>query len=443
MSSGTKISPQNVHESISRYLLGDVFPFVLDIDRSHGNYLWDSRSDRELLDCFSFIASNPLGFNHPALNDAEFEKRLLRCAKIKPSNSDLYTVEMAEFVDTFAKVARPPQFKHLFFVEGGTLAVENALKAAFDWKIRSNWQNGISGEVGTQVIHFREGFHGRSGYSLSLTNTADPRKTKLFPKFPWPRIVNPKCKFPLEGDNLAAVIALERQAEQEIRDVCRDNGPDIAALIVEPIQGEGGDNHFRPEFHQTLRRLADEFQFILIYDEVQSGVGLTGRMWAYLHYGIVPDMVTFGKKMQVCGFMSTDRVDSVADNVFVEKSRINSTWGGSLVDMVRATRYLEVIEGDRLVENAESIGSLLQDELGSLTRDFSGMVSNARGKGLMCAFDLPTTDLRDKFVHGVRDRGAIVLACGLVSVRLRPALTFSQENVAKLASVFRDTLKAL
>jgi L-lysine 6-transaminase len=434
------IAPGEVHDRISRYLLPDVFPFVLDLERSRGNHLYDSKGKRFFLDAFSFIASNPLGYNHPGLNVAQFEEKLLRAAKLKPSNSDLYSVEMAEFVDAFAKYALPEGFSHLFFVEGGTLAVENALKTAFDWKIRRNWKKGISGERGTKIIHLKEAFHGRSGYSLSLTNTADPRKTKLFPKFDWPRVLNPKLRFPLTDEVLAKVREAESESIAQIKQVLVDHPDDIAALILEPIQGEGGDNHFSPEYHRALRSLCDEAEILLIYDEVQSGVGLTGKMWAFEHYGVKPDIFCFGKKMQVCGICATSRIDDVEDNVFHERSRINSTWGGGLVDMVRAQRYLEIIHEEGLVENAARIGGLLLNRLEKLSEEFPELLSNSRGKGLMCAVDLPTPELRQRVITSSLEEGLIILGCGTHSIRVRPSLTFTSDNVDELMTILRKVL---
>lgn len=430
-----------VHDRIGHYMLSDVFPFVLDLERSRGNHIYDSRGKRFLLDAFSFIASNPIGFNHPGLNIPEFEEKLLRTAKVKPSNSDLYTKEMAEFVETFARVAMPKEMKYLFFVEGGTLAVENALKTAFDWKIRLNQKRGAVEEKGTQIIHLTEAFHGRSGYSISMTNTADSRKTKLFPKFNWPRISNPKVKFPLNEENLNAVIAAEEKSLNEIRDVLAKNPGDVAAIILEPIQGEGGDNHFRKEYHQALRKICDENDLLLIYDEVQSGVGLTGKMWAFQHFGVVPDILCFGKKTQVCGIVVGPKIDEVENNVFKERSRINSTWGGSLVDMVRAQRYLEIIEEDKLVENAAQVGELLQAELCNLQSKYPEVLSNARGMGLMCAIDVVTPERRAKIIETTLKHGAIVLGCGVHSIRLRPSLTFTHDNVLELIAALELGIK--
>src|SRR5262249_22653026 len=283
------------------------------------------------------------------------------------------------FVETLDRFAIPKHLPHLFLVEGGALGIENALKAAFDWKVQKNFARGYTVERGTQVIHFKQAFHGRSGYTLSLTNT-DPVKTQYFPKFSWPRIDNPKITFPLEGENLEAVIRAEKLAVAQIERAFLDNPDDIAALLIEPIQGEGGDNHFRPEFFGELRRLADTYDAMLIVDEVQAGVGITGKMWAHEHMGVKPDMLCFGKKLQMGGVMCGTRIHEVDTNVFRKSGRINSTWGGNLADMVRATAYLEIIQEEDLIGNAARMGEVLLAGLHAIQRKHASLVSNVRGR---------------------------------------------------------------
>ncbi|MFQ5768848.1 MAG: aminotransferase class III-fold pyridoxal phosphate-dependent enzyme, partial [Acidobacteriota bacterium] len=317
------MTPENVMKTLKRVMLVDGFDLVLDLERSSGSRLVDARNGRSYLDMFSMFASQPLGLNHPRLMEAEFRDRLGRTAVHKPSNSDIYTQELAEFVETFSSRAAPAWMRHLFLVSGGALAVENALKVAFDWKVRKNLARGKIDLQGSQVIHFKDCFHGRSGYTLSLTNT-DPNKTLYFPKFNWPRVSNPKMIFPCEGENLAQVVQAEEEALAEIEAAISLEGDDIAALILEPIQGEGGDHHFRPEFMGALRKICDEHEIFFILDEVQTGLGMTGRWWAHEHHGVRPDAIVFGKKTQVCGIAVGPRVDEVADNCFTVSSRINS-----------------------------------------------------------------------------------------------------------------------
>ncbi len=435
-----KLTPEDVFPTLNEHMLVDGYSeIVVDLQKSEGNYIYDSLSGRKYLDMFSYFATAPIGHNHPAMHDLEFKEKILSVAIMKPSNSDFYSTEMAEFVQTFSKYAIPEHLPYLFLVSGGALAVENALKAAFDWKVRRNFQKGIKEEKGSQVIHFKEAFHGRSGYTLSLTNT-DKRKTKYFPKFNWPRITNPKILFPFNEVNLDKVVALENQAIDEIKAAIHECGDDIAAMIIEPIQGEGGDNHFRKEFFQKLRTVADESDILLIFDEVQTGIGLTGKMWCYEHFGVNPDMLVFGKKTQVCGFLCSKRIDEVDDNVFHESGRLNSTWGGNLVDMVRFRKYLEIIVTDKLIENTCNVGEYFLTELLQLEDEFDTIVSRVRGRGFMIAFDLPNSEIRNQFLSKTYENGLIALPSGERSIRFRPSLNLPRELVDETLRILRESL---
>ena len=226
-----------------------------------------------------------------------------------------------------------------------------------DWKVQKNFAKGYTKEKGFKVLHFEHAFHGRSGYTLSLTNTL-PAKTKWFAKFDWPRVSLPQINFPYSDANHDDLLRREALSIEQIKKAFEVNKDDICAIIIEPIQSEGGDNHVRREFLEQLRVLADENEAMLIYDEVQTGVGLTGKFWCHEHFGenARPDILAFGKKMQVCGILAGKRVDEIENNVFHVSSRINSTWGGSLVDMVRSSKIMEIIEEDNLCDNAAENG---------------------------------------------------------------------------------------
>jgi L-lysine 6-transaminase len=435
------IDPKKVHATISKYMLADGFDLVLDLKKSKGCRIFDSRREKFLLDCFSFFASAPLGCNHPDLTTPEFLKKIGEIAVNKPTNSDLYTTEMADFVEAFGKYAVPKHFHHLFFISGGALAIENGLKTAFDWKIRKNFENGRKKELGNQVIHFKDSFHGRTGYTLSMTNTFNQNKIKYFPKLTWPRVANPKISFPVNNKNLSDVKKLEKQSIEEINQAIEKNPDDIAALIIEPIQGEGGDNHFRNEFFVELRKICDENEIMFILDEVQSGVGLTGKMWAYQHFDFKPDILAFGKKTQVCGIMVSKRVEEIKDNVFSVPSRLNSTWGGNLVDMVRCQKYLEIIDEQKLIKNAEKQGKNLLNGLVEFEEKYPKVVSNSRGRGLMCAFDLPNTNQRDGLQKQLYSHGLIVVTCGEKTIRFRPPLIISDDEINEAIGIIDKTLK--
>ncbi|MFN0135454.1 MAG: L-lysine 6-transaminase [Phycisphaerae bacterium] len=414
------ISAKDTIEVLSSRILVDGFHLVVDLERSRGSKLHDARTGRNYLDFYSFFASQPVGYNHPRMHDPEFQARLLLAATTKVANPDVYTQFYAEFVKTTEEVVGVPGFDHFFFIDGGALAVENALKAAFDWKIRKNLKAG-RGELGSRVIHFKQAFHGRTGYTLSLTNTSDPRKTMYFPKFDWPRVDNPMINFELpEPQRSQDVAAREAESVRQILDAITKHPHDCACILIETIQGEGGDNHFRPEFFKKLREICDQHELLLIFDEVQCGIGITGKAWAFEHHSIAPDIICFGKKMQICGIMANRRLDEV-DSVFAVPSRINSTFGGNLADMVRATQYLKIIRDENLFDHAAAAGVHLLDGLLRLKSKHK-CVTNVRGRGLMCAIDLPDGKFRDAVRSAAQERQLMVLSCGDQSIRFRPLL---------------------
>ena len=434
------VKPEQVHEIISKHMLADGFDIVLDLKNSKGVTLVDEKTGDEYLDFFTFFASSPLGMNHPFLHSEEVKEVLANVAVNKPSNSDIYTTYMADFVDTFARIAKPDYMKYLFFVAGGALAVENGLKVAFDWKVRKNFLKGYSEEKGHKVIHFKQAFHGRSGYTMSLTNT-DPMKVKYFPKFDWPRITNPKVTFPIEN-HLEKIIKTENQAIEEIYTAIKNNPDDIAVIIIEPIQGEGGDNFFRKEFFEKLREIADKNEILLMFDEVQTGFGLTGKFWAHEHY-VKPDIVSFGKKAQVCGIMVSDRIDDIKDHCFKVSSRINSTWGADLTDMVRSKFILEVIENENLVENSNNVGIYLKSKLMQLQNEFPLLINNVRGLGLMCSFDFKNSEIRDQFKNAAMKNKLLILGCGEKSIRFRPALNVTESEIDKGLNIIKNVLSLM
>ena len=394
----------DVINRLSKYIITDGFHVVVDPDRSQGSWIVDAETGRKYLDCYSQFASQPLGWNYEPLLKAR--EHLGEVALHKIANSDMYSVDYVEFVEKFAEIT--PDFSHYFFIDGGALGVENALKAVFDWKAQKCGIRNQESINNLDVVHFYKAFHGRTGYTLSLTNT-ELNKTKRFPQFNWSTIYD--------------IDKLDQYMHH-----------DVAAIIVEPIQGEGGDRHFDPQVFHELRSLADSYDSMLIFNEVQTGLGATGKMWAYEHVGIVPDMMCFGKKTQVCGFCSTDRIDEVKENVFSTSGRINSTWGGNIVDMVRFTYIIDIIQKENLIENAAQVGGYFMNALSQLKG-----LKNVRGKGLMIAFDLATTTERDKLKSIIQEK-MLVLTCGTKSIRLRPALTFSKEEADNACHILEHAL---
>ncbi|MAE29261.1 MAG: L-lysine 6-transaminase [Planctomycetes bacterium] len=434
------LSPKEVHGTLKRHQLVDGYPFVLDLEKSHGCYLHDAATGQEHLDFFTSFASWPIGYGHPGLEDKDFRRELESAALTKVANSDIYTVPMARFVSAFATEVTPEGFPHHFWVSGGALAVENALKVAFDWKAQKLGVDKCNDGNDLVILHFRQAFHGRSGYTMSLTNT-DPTKVALFPKFAWPRVSNPAIEFDLDGGIANDVEAAEAQSVAEIEQAFVDYAGRIAAIIIEPLQGEGGDNHFRTEFFARLRAFADEHEALLIFDEVQTGFFGSGKPWLWQHHGVRPDVVAFGKKSQVCGIYAGPRVDEVEGNVFRRSSRINSTWGGNLVDMVRSRRFIEIIVEENLCENIATMGQSFVEGLRSLGRE-RGHFSNVRGAGSLVAFTSESAEQRDELLRALAGKGLLALSSGERAVRFRLPLIVGDAEIDLALERIADCLPA-
>jgi L-lysine 6-transaminase len=436
------ISPNEVHNILSRYQLADGYDMVVDLDKSKGVWIHDSSKGVDYLDAFTCFASCPLGFNHPELMEDNFNEEILKVSRNKIANSDLYTTELAEFVEMFATKVTPEGFPNHFWVSGGALAVENALKTAFDWKARKLGRTNFLDDVNDLVIlHFERAFHGRSGYTMSLTNTL-PDKIGLFPKFNWPRVSSPFCKFDNDGNICNDVEADEAKTCAEIETAFEEHSNRIAAIIIEPMQGEGGDNHFRKEFMQKLRQYADEREALLIYDEVQTGFFGSGKPWFWQHHGVKPDIVSFGKKTQTCGIYVSNRVDEIPDNVFNLSSRINSTWGGNLVDMVRCTQFIKIIERDNIAQLVTQVGDLVIAGLREIEKETSSFTS-VRGKGSLIAFTMSDADQRSNMLQSLIKEQVLALPCGKRSVRFRLPLIMTLQDANELLNRTLNAVKSM
>ncbi|MGV9311946.1 L-lysine 6-transaminase [Streptomyces sp. NPDC003691] len=423
------------------HVTGDFNDILVDVRASTGCWLVDERDGSRYLDMSMFYASAPLGHNHPGLHgDAEFDEALLATARMKPANPDFGTSEQIRFSTTFLSVLGSDDMPYVFYIDGGAAAVENALKVAFDWKTQHNAARGIAMR-GSRALHLEHAFHGRSGYTMSLTNT-DPSKTRDFPAFDWPRIPSPAVNDMGRWDE-PGLLAGERQALTAAKAAFRRYADEIACFVFEPIQGEGGDRHLRPQFLNAMAELCRSHDALFVADEVQSGFGITGDRWASDTLGLSPDLIAFGKKTQVCGVLGGRRVREVESNAFRASSRLSSTWGGNLTDMVRATRILEIVERDNLFAAVRTTGAFLLGGLRELAADLPELVSDPRGRGLMCAITLPSRDVRNRVVaRALTKHGVIFLGSGERELRWRPPLSVTRADLTTALEALRDVLRA-
>lgn len=406
-----------------------------DLSKSRGSYLIDKHG-KKYLDFHGGYGSNPLGWNHPKLS----ERLLKRDPSFwinKPANGDFPTQEVKEFQKAFYDndLLYYLDYPWMFFIDGGALAVENALKIAMDWKtIKTGNQNNPFYQP--QIVHLEKAFHGRSGYTMSLTNT-DPNKIKHFSKFEsWPRLTN----LPYYNDDTQwnFIEDDEKQSLQQFENILQQDQKSgrnvIAALIIEPIQGEGGDNYFRKEYLQGLQTLCLHYDVLLICDEVQTGFYSTGKPWAFQHYDLKPDLVSFGKKSQQCGvFGGGERLEILKGGCFTTPGRISSTWSGNLVDMVRATEIMRIIKEDNLPASALQLGhywkELMCEAFNLHPRNLG--INSIRNLGLWLAFDFRDSNSRDILLQFMEKEGLLGLGSGEKTIRFRPNLAITQKEVSE------------
>jgi L-lysine 6-transaminase len=429
-----------VVERLQKHILADGERVIVDLERSQGSILVEAETGQELVDFHGFIASLPIGYNHPSLHeDGAYQAKLQKASQYRVAIPDIYHEYYADFVEAFASTLPEDFQRHLFFIDGGSVAVENAMKTAMDYKLRRNFDRDIHGK-GYQVLHLKHAFHGRTGYCISVTNTSDPRKYAHFAKFDWPRVEVPALYF--DSDGLAQRdIQGEEQALTVIREILsHSRRHDVCALLLETIQGEGGDRHLSMEFLQAARAITREFDILLIFDEVQCGFGTTGKWWAFEHSPIAPDLIAFGKKTQVCGVAASGYIDTVP-NTFTTPSRISSTWGGQLADMVRCEKIIHVIRQENLLQNITVQGEYILTQLRNFARE-TGLIDNVRGRGAFIGFDVVDTATRDHVRELAKQAGCLLLVCGDVTLRMRPALSIQSWEIDRgltiLCAVLRE-----
>lgn len=424
--------------------------FYQDAQRSIGNYVVDV-DDNVLLDLYGHIACVPIGYNHPDLLKAWKGGRFDWVAGWRPALGVAPPPQWVELVErTFARIA-PKGLPKVMTVTTGAEAVENALKAAFAWKMRrrrggASWsvddltgvmKNRQAGVDGLKIISFEGGFHGRSLGALSATRSKAIHKLD-FPAFDWPVVPFPANKFPLDV-HAEENRALEARVLQQISDVIDRHGDAVAGLIVEPIQGEGGDRHASPEFFRALRRLLTEREVAFLVDEVQTGAGATGTFWAHEQWDLPtpPDVVTWSKKFQLGGLHLTEEM------LPAEPYRLFNTFLG---DPLRAAQFeviLEVMERDQLIAHTRRIGGALVAGLESLCERWPALLSQARGKGNYAAIDVRDPATRDRFVDTLRQRGIEAGGSGDRTIRFRPALVFAMRHVGEALDAFDAVAKVL
>ncbi|KAJ3227979.1 hypothetical protein HK099_007848 [Clydaea vesicula] len=423
--------------------------FVQDLDGSIGNYIKDIDGNL-LLDVYCQISSIAVGYNNPRLTELAKSDKWVKAAINRPCLGVFPCEDWAETLESaFLRVA-PKGLNQVFTATCGSTSNEIAFKACFmhqqllkrggskdftNEELTSCMVNEVPGSPNWCILSFKSAFHGRTLGTLSTTRSKPIHKVDI-PSFHWPVAPFPSLKYPLE-ENIQYNLEEEKRCLLEFERIIKTWETPIAAIIVEPIQGEGGDNHASPQFFTELRRITRESNILMIVDEVQTGVATTGKFWAHEHWNLStpPDFVTFSKKMQSGGVYHN--LSTRAPHPY----RNFNTWMGDPIRGYQAQFIVSEILDNNLTQLATTVGEYLKAELMKISASYPDLVANVRGQGTFMAFDSVDTATRDKIISLMRLNGlqqrVNMGGSGVKSVRLRPMLIFGLKH----AKIFVEALQ--
>lgn len=431
------VKPEDVLMTLDERMSVTGLKLVIDPLKSAGLTIFDSWHEKEFID-FSFGGGRiPLTYNHRGFKDEEYIKRMRTATPFFAPADEIYSSEYATFVREFSRFALDDDFISLRFGSSHSDAVEMALKAAFDYKAQKNIRSSKKNQA-LAVVCLEEAFHGFSGYALSLHKTSDVRTDGFYPLFDFPAIINPKLKFPASEKNMKRVEQLENEAILQLKAHLQNGKRSLCAVIIEPVQGRGGDNYFRNEFFKKLKELSEENDFLLIFDETLTGFGTCGAKWAHSAAGVTPDILIFGGKSPLAGVAGGKCFEQV-ESVFNVPGRLS---GGPVVNLSRfvyGAKLIEIIEDEKLLENAKKIGVDLGRRLSAICES-SPYAKNPRATGVMGALDFHNEKARDKIIRSLFEEGFIAAACGVKTVALRLPLDAPLMNVHKGLDIFERVI---
>ncbi len=424
-------------EELGQYVIATPYPFAVDLAKCEGMWLVTVDGQR-LFDWAGYYGSKLVGHNHPGLYEESYTKRLIVAANNKIANPDFLTQECLDYYRMLYRVA-PEIMRNdsleVYAVNSGAEAVENMMKYLIA-KFNQKRLNEGSHPSNRRFLYFDKAFHGRTVFALGVTQTTDPVATRDFQGLTSGG--NIKLPFPAFDSGATGKQNLENavKALEQVESALSLMSDEIVGIVVEPIQGAGGHRVAVPEFFQGLSRLSHEHNVYLGFDEVQTGLGATGKMWAIDHFDLPfpPMAVASGKKFGNGVVFMYESLDDIGV--------LDSTWGGSLADMVRVVREMEIVEEEGLIARAAETGDYLAQRLHEITDKFAPIVSNVRGLGLYQGISLDTPERKAALVETARSQfGLLLLGAGKRSIRTRPNLSVTREDVDLFIDLLESSLQ--
>tara|TARA_Y100000591_G_scaffold331993_1_gene367726 strand:- start:144 stop:1364 length:1221 start_codon:yes stop_codon:yes gene_type:complete len=396
----------------------------IDFKKSHGAFIFDQTTNQPYIDFFSQYSSLALGYNHAIYNSPDYLDTLRDISSIKLANCETLSDVASTFETEFKSYAMKDTFSHAHFCCTGALAIEAAIKTAIDYKQ----------SISPEFITFKGSFHGINSLGPSLTDRFHPVSARLngLPNYnkiealpnPVLKYVNGSAK--VDSEFVEDVLNQTRQLIQ--------SNTNIACVLMEPIQCTFGDHYFPISFFEGIRQICDEFDIPLIFDEIQVGFGGTGKLWYFEHLPIIPDIVVFGKKTLLSGMMVREKFAKIFDTPI----RLEVTWDADLLDMLRCTYAIKAYQEYGILDNVNKMGDLLIKELETIPH-----IKNLRHCGLLVAFDFENQQIRDHYVNELYQRGFICNPTKDVTIRLRPNLAISEEDLRYGVSILKDAASAI